>query len=110
MHASSDEIPLDLRGTSFDPTDIFDIDLGHFGAGCCGGGDASAVVLPQSQPPPVPQAMPSVSSVSHKILSSATDTASVQVSFIALMLTNLQPTSQAATHCSRVWMTKTCSC
>ena len=53
MHTSSDEIPLDLRGTSFDPADIFDIDLGHFGASCCGGSDA-AISLPQPQPQPTP--------------------------------------------------------
>ena len=75
MHTSSDEIPLDLRGTSFDPADIFDIDLGHFGASCCGGSDG----LPQPQQQPIPQALPCASSAAPRTSSSPTDTVTVQV-------------------------------
>ena len=77
MQASSDEIPLDLRGTSFDPTDIFDIDLGHFGASCCGSDDA-AINMPQPQP--ASQAQPSAPSITQKTLSNPTHTGPTQVS------------------------------
>ena len=84
MHTSSDEIPLDLRGTSFDPADIFDIDLGHFGASCCGGSDA-AISLPQPQPQPTPQALHCASSAAPRTSSSPTDTVTVQVRQLQLL-------------------------
>ena len=84
MHTSSDEIPLDLRGTSFDPADIFDIDLGHFGASCCGGSDA-AISLPQPQPQPIPQALHCASSAAPRTSSSPTDTVTVQVRQLQLL-------------------------
>ena len=84
MHTSSDEIPLDLRGTSFDPADIFDIDLGHFGASCCGGSDAG-ISLPQPQQQPTPQALHCASSAAPRTSSSPTDTVTVQVRQLQLL-------------------------
>ena len=61
LQASSDEIPLDLRGASFDPAEIFDIDLGSFAA-TCGAVAVAGDALQQQQH--VPQALPSAATSS----------------------------------------------